>query len=441
MDKEKPVDRGAVTILVVDDEEVVVKIIVAWLNKLDNEHNFVIHTARSAEEALSVMNSFDIDFLITDISMSGMSGIDLLGKVKVFYPEMQSVIVTGYGERDNILAALKLGVFDFLLKPLGFAEFADVVERCVGRIDQAREERREWSGEREYQSATHEKREREYQFFRAVLDDDKDALAIFDRQGRLLYANPAYERQFCRSVKKYKRLGDFFPPETIRLLENEIIPSLSFGGTWHGELEAYDEKHTPFRLQGWIAAIRDGDGEMFFRFSSLANIATMPPPSDAEVRIEVQGEYDSIRQDLLEASSTVTFLLKKMEMDKQELLENISANFNSLILPYYEKLKLTALNEQQRKYLNIIARNLEDIVSPFARSLTIKGSNLTPTELKVANLVMHGMASKEVADIMNLSPLTVKIHRKQIRKKLGIGGTKENLYSFLVNCAGKPNGP
>jgi DNA-binding CsgD family transcriptional regulator len=56
---------------------------------------------------------------------------------------------------------------------------------------------------------------------------------------------------------------------------------------------------------------------------------------------------------------------------------------------------------------------------------------LTPTEIQIANMVKQGKTSKEIAEIMHLSPGTINIHRKNIRKKLDISHQKTNLQSLL----------
>jgi DNA-binding CsgD family transcriptional regulator len=77
--------------------------------------------------------------------------------------------------------------------------------------------------------------------------------------------------------------------------------------------------------------------------------------------------------------------------------------------------------------------NIDEIVSPFTRKMSLKYLNLTPTEIRIANLIRHGSMTKEIAELMNISPRTVETHRKNIRRKIGLEGKRANLRSHLLS--------
>jgi DNA-binding CsgD family transcriptional regulator len=104
-----------------------------------------------------------------------------------------------------------------------------------------------------------------------------------------------------------------------------------------------------------------------------------------------------------------------------------------LAFPFLEKMKKGGLDPEQMAYIRVVESNLNDIVSPFLRTLPSKYSNLTPTEIHVANLIREGTTSKGIAKLMNLSPRTIETHRKNMRKKFGIEKNKGNLRSHLLS--------
>jgi len=91
------------------------------------------------------------------------------------------------------------------------------------------------------------------------------------------------------------------------------------------------------------------------------------------------------------------------------------------------------LDNQQEAFLSIIESNLNEIISPFIREISLKYLKLTPTEIQIANLVRHGSTTKDIAEILNVSPRTVETHRKNIRRKIGLEGKKANLRSHLLS--------
>jgi len=137
--------------------------------------------------------------------------------------------------------------------------------------------------------------------------------------------------------------------------------------------------------------------------------------------------------ELEETNVALKVLLDKREQDKQKLEEQMLVNVKQTVEPYLEKLKRTRLNERQKTYVDMLESNLREIASPMVNSLTSKFLSLTPAEIQVANLVMQGKTSKEIAELLGLSPHTIDIHRKKIRKKIGITNKKVNLRTILAS--------
>jgi len=132
-------------------------------------------------------------------------------------------------------------------------------------------------------------------------------------------------------------------------------------------------------------------------------------------------------------NTALKVLLKQREEDKRELEEKILANVKEILLPYVDKLKRTKLDEHQLANLNVIETNLNNIISPFIRSLTAKYLDLTPREVQVATLVKEGKTTKEIAELLHSSTAAVDFHRNNIRVKLGLKNKKANLRTHLMS--------
>ncbi len=153
-----------------------------------------------------------------------------------------------------------------------------------------------------------------------------------------------------------------------------------------------------------------------------------------EIQVEERTKALERQKARLEQTNTaLKILLDKREQDKQDLGDQVIAQVKQLIDPYLNMLRSSDLNDEQSALLDIIAANLQEIVSPFAKTFSAMQSRLTPTEIKIANLIKQGMTTKDIAALLKSSPGTVDIHRKNIRKKCGLANKKLNLRSFLLS--------
>ncbi len=136
---------------------------------------------------------------------------------------------------------------------------------------------------------------------------------------------------------------------------------------------------------------------------------------------------------LEELNTALRVLLRQREQDKNEMEKLILANVKELVLPGVHHLKSFRINPVIDSLLSTLETNLRQILSPFSSQLTSKNHNLTQLELRIANFICEGKSSKEVAEIFRISKGTVDVHRKNIRKKLGLQKRKINLQSYLLS--------
>jgi len=82
-----------------------------------------VETADSAQVALTMIEQHEYDAIVSDIKMPGMDGLDLLAKVQEQHPETPVVLITGHGEHDLAIRALRSGAYDYILKPIDREDF------------------------------------------------------------------------------------------------------------------------------------------------------------------------------------------------------------------------------------------------------------------------------------------------------------------------------
>jgi putative two-component system response regulator len=124
-------------VLVVDDEEVIRLLIHDAL-----VDDFAIAMVESAEDAVPYLVHHPPDVLLVDKNLPGMSGIDLLRQAKALQPECEVIVITGYASLESSIEALRLGAYDYLIKPFDDVEIVvEKVRRAGEKKDMARERR------------------------------------------------------------------------------------------------------------------------------------------------------------------------------------------------------------------------------------------------------------------------------------------------------------
>ena len=134
-------DGPRASVLVVDDEDFIREII---CRKLTGS-GFACDAAPSAEDALAKISQNNYDCVLSDIHMPGMSGVDLLRRIKLQNPDLAVILVTGAPDIDAALEAMRLGADDHLSKPLNLAALEMTVDRALEKkrlIEENREYQR-----------------------------------------------------------------------------------------------------------------------------------------------------------------------------------------------------------------------------------------------------------------------------------------------------------
>lgn len=127
-------------ILVADDEtdlEVLIK--QKFRRQIrDSKYNFVF--ALNGNEALDKLkDNPDVEIVLSDINMPGMDGLSLLGKLNEVSPLIKTVMVSAYGDMDNIRSAMNKGAFDFVCKPVNFEDLELTIDKTIKHVLQIKE--------------------------------------------------------------------------------------------------------------------------------------------------------------------------------------------------------------------------------------------------------------------------------------------------------------
>ena len=268
--------------------------------------------------------------------------------------------------------------------------------------------------------------------YRELLETMSEGFAIVDSDTVLTYVNT----RFCEMM-------DFAPEEVVGRAVEELLDADNrqmlrdnYIKRRRGRSDSYELAWT--RKDGSQVAtimspmpLYDDQGIFAGSYSVITDVTRLKR-AEEELRRREQ-ELEAKTQNLEEANAALKVLLKRREEDRRDFEERIMANVRELVLPYIAKLKRSNPRERQRIYLDILEGNLEDLTASFVDSLARSFQRLTPAEIRVAAMVREGKTTKQIADILALSPRTVEFHRDRIRRKLGLANRKTNLRSFLLS--------
>jgi len=122
-------------LLVVDDEEIICNGIKSMIERTGITAISQIRTAFDAQKALSYLDEFRPDILITDIKMPGMSGLQLMEEILDRRPNIKCIVISGYGRFQYAKEAFKLGAVDYLLKPVSICELREALLKTLSMLD------------------------------------------------------------------------------------------------------------------------------------------------------------------------------------------------------------------------------------------------------------------------------------------------------------------
>ena len=307
--------------------------------------------------------------------------------------------------------------------------------------------------------------------YRLLLESSPDPIVVYNLQGEALYANPAFEQVF--GLRREELLGkniDFVPEEnwpetraaiedmlsgrkihlfeTKRLTRDGRLLDVQLSSTLY-----FDEKGNP---AGNIVTLRDisaqknAERELMMYHNQLGELVAERTAELAKANAQLAQEVEDRKRaetelrkrekelkaqslHLEEVNTALRVLLKQREDDKKELGAVVNSNMRELISPYLDRLKKGRLAAVQKALVDILESNLNNIVAPFTTHLASSLCQMTPTEIRVANLVKEGKTNKEIAELLLLSKNTILFHRHNIRSKLGLRNSKKNLRSYLMS--------
>ncbi|MBI5477505.1 MAG: response regulator [Deltaproteobacteria bacterium] len=120
---------AALRVLFVDDEEELVSTVVERLGLRGIEAT----GATSGQEALTRVEEQAFDVVVLDVRMPGLGGLDVIKRLKQSHPDLEVILLSGHGAKEDVEVGLRLGAFDYLQKPVDLEDLIEILKRAAAR--------------------------------------------------------------------------------------------------------------------------------------------------------------------------------------------------------------------------------------------------------------------------------------------------------------------
>lgn len=275
--------------------------------------------------------------------------------------------------------------------------------------------------------------------FETIFEHANDHIAYVGMDGTIIEVNRKFEDVFGYRReevigRKFYDFGVLSPPDWQRCIDlaNELLSgrvvaseAIEFEAVGSDGRKIYMEVNPR-------AVVKDGEVRGILAITRDVTARKREEELLRKHRDELERLVRERTSNLEEANTALRLMLRKAEEVRSELENTLLSNVKELVLPYVEKLKKSGLNDVQRAYLESLEANLNTITSPFVQGISVSFMNLTPAEIRVADMVKQGKTTKEIAEMLGMSPRTIDTHRYNIRAKLGLKKQKVNLRTHLL---------
>ncbi len=288
-----------------------------------------------------------------------------------------------------------------------------------------------------------------------AIEQSSEGLAVVDLNGKLMFTNKAFAAMHgsTREQMATRDLARFHPPGeepcVVKALQQARLHHESsaeiqhvgadgnvFPGFMHNSL-LVDKENNPV---GVIVTLRDisdakaAEEALRSKHEALELYSTSLEAKVQERTRDLENSRSELKrysESLERTNEALKIIIQGIEEQKNEVEKKISHNLNLTVRPILDQMKSQELSETANFLLKSLEFNLANMLSSFGFNIVKSGHPLTPREIRMCEMIRSGLSSKQIAKVMGISPQTVMVHRKNIRKKLVLSKSRQNLASFL----------
>jgi PAS domain S-box-containing protein len=270
--------------------------------------------------------------------------------------------------------------------------------------------------------------------YRTIIENIQEGYYEVDLDGNYTFFNDGlmritgYSRQEMLGMNN-RRIVDEFNNKKVFNMFHQVyltgVPAHAF------DWECIRKDGTRRFVEVSVSLKRDIHGQPI-GFMGIARDITERKKYQAELETK-ENELKHKNKSLEEANTALNVLMKKVEEHRLSNEDALRNNLNKVVMPYLQKAKEKIKDKAAMEYLNLLEESLTSIFTPFAHDLAPNNPHLTSTEIDVANFIVLGKRTKEIADVLNVTPKAVEVHRNNLRRKFGLTNQKTGLRTHLLS--------
>jgi PAS domain S-box-containing protein len=284
-------------VLFIDDEEGIRSVVSIELI----DAGYKVLTAANGESGIELCKEESPQIISTDIRMRGIDGIEFLKRVKETYPEKEVIVVTGYGEMDVAIRALRLDASDFITKPINNEALFVALERAKERYSTRKEVYDYTTLIEERWMDTAEELARTFDFQENLIESSIDGIMGCDKGGMVVTFNKSIERMLGYSKDEVigkMSFNDFFPVGSAETLKNKLY-SEEYGGEnqlflFENNLVTRDGDKIPVQLSAMVLYEEDREIGLVGFFRDLREMRRLEQQFDDRARLLHQDKMMSL---------------------------------------------------------------------------------------------------------------------------------------------------
>lgn len=282
-----------------------------------------------------------------------------------------------------------------------------------------------------------------------------EGIAVLDLDEKMFFVNEAFATMHGYSPKELTgHHVSLLHSREQREQADRALQHMRHHGTFSGEIWHSRRDGTVFPGLTHNSVLRDQDGAAVGSICTLRDITDIRANEEAlrasHVALEAYStsleakvaertretensrlELKKYSESLEKTNEALKIIIEGIEDQRKEVEKKITHNLHLTVKPIMDQMKSHDLPETLTFLLSSLEFSLTNMFSSFGFNIVQNGHLLTPREIRICEMIRSGLSSKQIAKVMGISPQTILVHRRNIRRKLSLGNSGQNLASFL----------